>query len=430
MARASIPTILSLDRFAAIIGLNPAHFNGAAGGTIMPAAGSCGQVWYQYDWQAVDRVSRESLARAIAEAERQMASQLGYWPGPKYSVADVYRYPRHHRRDVLGNGLNVGGHPKSVRLKRGKFIQAGQRASTLVVAGTAVTYSSPDGDSYNELATITVALPAGVTDPCEVKVYFAGKGGAPAWEVRPPISKAVIGANVVATFYAWQLIDPDLWGRFPNTDGLQAIDLNAAAVYETTVDVYREFTDFSEVSAKLYWEPQASSFINGICSQCGGDGCEVCTLTVQDGCIHVREVLGGWVVPTAGSYDTDTGLWTQEPWTLCREPDLVKLFYLSGDQSDEYLNGETCEAMPEEWARLVAMLAVCKLERPLCSCKQVQTLVAEWRTDIARATADADSYGYTDEILRNPFGTRKGEVQAWKAVFGTAERRVKGGAVG
>jgi hypothetical protein len=425
MARASIRTILPLDRFAAIIGLNPAHFNGAAGGSIMPSSGSCGMVIHQYDWQAVDRVSRETIARAIRDSERELASQLGFWPGPKYEVEEVYRFPKPYRRELRGSGYDIRGMPKSIKLRHAKFLQAGRRATTVIQAGSAVVRSDPDGDTYSEMATITVPTPAAVTDACEVKAYFAGKSGKPEWEIRPAIAKVFSGVNTVLTFYSWQLIKPSLWEKFPTDQGTTALDLAASANYETTVDVYREYTDFTQPSAQFFWEPSPSTFINGICSQCSGTGCTACELTTQDGCVHVRDLHGGFVVPTPASYDETNGVWTRDAWTVCREPELVKLWYQSGDQSDEFLSGETCDPMPEEWARLVAMLTVCKLERPLCSCKSVQALVQDWRTDLSRSATGGDSYYMTDEIVRNPFGTKRGQVEAWRAVFGTAERRPK-----
>ena len=70
MSRATTPTLLSLDRYAQIMSLNPAHFSGAAGATFWPEITSCDDVWPQYSWQhQYEFVSREELAIAISEAE-------------------------------------------------------------------------------------------------------------------------------------------------------------------------------------------------------------------------------------------------------------------------------------------------------------------------------------------------------------------------
>ena len=80
MARANTPTLLSLDRFAQILGVPPAHFAGGYTATVFPVTSSCSQVWFQHAWQAADKVGREELAVAIAGAEGDIASELGYWP--------------------------------------------------------------------------------------------------------------------------------------------------------------------------------------------------------------------------------------------------------------------------------------------------------------------------------------------------------------
>ncbi|MHC4709558.1 MAG: hypothetical protein ACYTA3_03815, partial [Planctomycetota bacterium] len=84
MARASTYTLLSLDRWAAIMGINGAHFNGAAASAVMPYTDCCTDIWFQYDWQFHSRVGREELARAIAASERDIAEVLGYWPAPTW----------------------------------------------------------------------------------------------------------------------------------------------------------------------------------------------------------------------------------------------------------------------------------------------------------------------------------------------------------
>ncbi len=163
MARASTPTLLSLDRFASIFGINPVHFNGGDGDSIaiFKLQGTCNDFWPQYNWQYNDRLSREELARAIYSAEEDLARVLGYYPAPQWIAQEVHKFDRHYRRDLWSSGgLNVRGARKSINLRYGKFIQAGQRAVTLVgtatTAGLTLVYSDPDGDGFDELVTITL----------------------------------------------------------------------------------------------------------------------------------------------------------------------------------------------------------------------------------------------------------------------------------
>ena len=62
MARASTPTLLSIDRYGQLLGLNPAHLNTAANSGAMPYSDCCSDIWFQWDWQFNGRTSREALA--------------------------------------------------------------------------------------------------------------------------------------------------------------------------------------------------------------------------------------------------------------------------------------------------------------------------------------------------------------------------------
>src|SRR5688572_10128086 len=97
MARASTPTLLSLDRWARIMGLNPVHFNGASGDSVWPLTGGvCKDVWPQHSWQSPDIISREELARNIHLAERAITRALGYSPAPTWFAEEEHNFPRYH----------------------------------------------------------------------------------------------------------------------------------------------------------------------------------------------------------------------------------------------------------------------------------------------------------------------------------------------
>lgn len=434
MARASTYTLLSLDKFASLIGIMPPHFNGAKGATYFPDVNACSDVFYQYSWQHYDNIGREDVARAIKQAEGDIAAVLGYYPAPAWIEDEVHRYPQHHRRDVWQYGMqNVRGDAKSIKLDYGKFIQAGRRATTLIDADAPVVYSDEDSDGFDETATVTVATT--LTNKCELKCYFAGQAAAQEWEIRPARTVTLSGGNVIFTFWAWQLIDPDLQEFVPTTTGPTPIDIEDSASFVTTVDVYREYTDFTQASAALYWEPAAnlvaynSGIVGACCSACGGVGCQACELTTQDGCIHVRDVGLGWVVPGPATYDSDNGQWTAANSTVCRDPDMVKVWYYAGDLSQQYLRGLACDPLSQWWAEAITWLAVARIHRPFCTCNNTLTLVTEWQRDLSfTGSRQLGSFEISPADLDNPFGTRKGEVMAWKRV-GRMSKAIVGGTV-
>jgi len=413
MARADTYTLLSLDQYSSVLGIAPPHFNGAAGASIFPVGGQCDSIWHQFQFQAGDRVSREELAQAIATAEEEIARVLGFWPAPMFITNEIHPYPRHYRPELITQGLTNRGQLRSIRADYAKFISAGQRGTTFV--GTpAIIRSDADGDGFQETATVSIAT--ALTDACEVKVYFEGHAGDPEWEIRPLRSKSISGGVFTATFWIWQAIHPELWEAFPTSDGAHALDLTDAAIYETLVDVYREFVDFSLPSAHFYWEPDPVSTVSGICGSCGGSGCPSCTLQVQDGCAHVRDVHGGLLVPQPASYDATAGQWGAADWVDCREPDLVKVNYYAGDLDRKFLSGRACEPLSLYWAQAIAWLATARLSRPFCSCGTVEKLVNDLRWDTARTGADEPAYTLDPRDGANPFGTLVGEVKAWRRV--------------
>lgn len=415
------------------MGVSPVHFNGGDGNSIQifPLRANCSDFWPQYAWQYNDRLSREELARAIYGAEQDIARAVGYFPAPTWIAQEIQPIARHYRRDLWQAGArNVRGAHKSVKLQYGKFIQAGRRAVSAVEAGAAVVRTDPDGDGYSELATITSATT--LTDECEIKLYFAGKSGAPEWEIRPLLSKTITGGNVVITVNSWQLFDPALWELYPGesiqSGPFTAIDINTAGNYVTTVDVYREYNDFSQASAVFYWEPDPINS-TGFCSTCAGSGCTACSLTTQNGCLHQRgSPDAGIGVPVPGSYSASTSAWSQAAFSVCRDPDSVKVYYFCGDLAEGWLGGSTCEALSEIWAQTIAELATARLSKPPCSCNHVRARYEELRRDLAVIGRESSTI-LDPNLLSNPFGTRAGELMAWRRIQGLMPRRMGGGAI-
>ena len=419
MARASTPTLLSLDRYAAILGYPPAAFNSGVSDVIFPANLACRTI-FQHEWQDHDAVSREEIAREIDLAEQDIANYMGWWPAPRWIAQDVAMYPRFHRREYYsGQGLNVRYQLKSIKADYGKIIEPGQRAVTYISTAVAQgapcskTFSDEDGDGFDETVTIT-CTGITTTDECEIKVYFADHNGDPEWEIRPPRTRTLVGGTWTATFWAWQLIDPDLWETIPThaEGGTPPVNLDAAASYVTEVDIYREYNDPTATSAVMYWEPEPSSLSGSICG-CGGTGCVHCTLTEQEGCATIRNAELGYLTIAPGTYSDDDGAWVSAEWSVCRDPDQVKVYYYCGNLSELNRAGRRCVGLSDQWARVIAHLATARLRRPLCDCSGVSSLVDWLQEDLAVSTRESAKTVLWDD-LSNPFGTRRGEMEAYR----------------
>jgi hypothetical protein len=212
------------------------------------------------------------------------------------------------------------------------------------------------------------------------------------------------------TFWAWQLLDPDQWEALPTDAGAEAINL-VTGDYIDTVDVYRVYTDYSQHSAEFFWEPR---YYGVVCPECSNAGCPACELTVQCGCMHVRDVHRGIVVPVPSEWDSTNEQYNPQAFELCVEPDQVKLWYYAGEIGQRYLNGSTCDPLDDQLARAIAYMATARLERQWCACNNVATLAADMRIDMIKGEPDGSSYFVSDKLRDNPFGTRKGEVYAWR----------------
>src|SRR3990172_3482240 len=90
-------TLLSIHRYAKIMGISPLHF--ARGGTpglnpiIFPDHG-CNDTWFKYDWQDADKVSLWQLVHEISAAEQEIANIVGYWPAPLWFAEETRMYER------------------------------------------------------------------------------------------------------------------------------------------------------------------------------------------------------------------------------------------------------------------------------------------------------------------------------------------------
>jgi len=330
----------------------------------------------------------------------------------------VRQFPRHYRPDVyrLG-GLDVRQQRVGVKAQWGKIIAPGRRLPTWIggpsttgPATSLLEYVDLDLDGVPETARVTQTT--SVTDAREVKVYFDGHAGMPEWEIRPARTKIIAAGVFTATFWKWQFIDPDIWEALATTLGAQAIDATDVDNVVTDVDVYQITNDATQVTAQFMWEPLPTG--GNVCACCGGAGCTACQLTTQDGCLHVRDALQGQVVPTPATYSATDAEWTQVAPTCIRDPDLVTIWYYSGNYSEGWLSGADDDPLDRGWAQAIAWMATARLERPLCHCGVLTALANRLQEDLARAGEVSHNVDF--ETLANPFGTRRGEVMAWRKV--------------
>lgn len=429
MARASTATLLSLDRYAAMMGISPLHFNGAItpglDPQIFPQSG-CDGVWWQYDWQNYQQTSREHLAEMIALAEEELAEKMGYYAAPMW-IAERVKFSEIYDTNLRQSWFNSRGVVQSLNLTYKKVRALGRRLATLVATASVaaappappptdlIVYSDADGDGFIEKATITInPWPAAITDLRSVKLYFPGHSGEPEWEIRP-ITKSLAGGILTITCKSWLMIDPDLWEVYPTSEVIEPIDVTDDTHFITSVEVYQETVDPTLAPLVFGW-------VEGNCANppCSGE--------TQDGCGVILDGTSGIVRGYPASYDAATGTWPSA--TLVRTasmPDYVDVYYLAGDVSLNYERGQAVDPLSLRWAETIMWLATSRLDRPLCECGRSGAVAEKLMENMAEST-DASRYTMSLETLNNPFGTRYGEYLAWLRV-GKSSRRVLGSAV-
>lgn len=398
-------TALSIYEYATIMGISPVAFMSGSAPALFSSR-LCQDTWYQYPWQDQSSTSRDELAREILRAERDIASILGYYPGPRWEAEEQHNYPHYHRRNyVTASGRAINGLAKSLKMRFGKFIASGKRKITLVET-PAVVLTDDDGDSFEETANVTYTI----TDAALVnshKVYYADKLGDPRYEIRPAREIIVVGTTVTVKFDAWQLFKPDLLSAWPG-DGMTAIDATLAASYVSEVDVYLEEADRS-LEATMYWRSEQDS-----CS-CGSSVCPVCSNYTQIACVQqagttIQNMLS--IMPASYS----DGAFTYTYFDKGREPDRVNISYLAGDYELD-INGN--RVVPADLAKAIAYMVTARLPKPICSqCQNISDFEKWLREDLAFAQVggSGDVRFVSPEVLRAKFGTRRGEVEAWNIV--------------
>jgi len=411
-----VRTILPLARYAQIIGINPVQFMGGSAPTYFLDSG-CTDRWRQYDWQEEERVSRDALAREIQRAERDIANQLGYWPGLVWVINDHELYPKYHRRELTAlYGHTPQGLYKGVSLDWGKFVQGGTRAISFIdnasVSGGQLAYSDEDSDGFSETATIT--MPVSITDPYEVGIFYTGYGGDERYEIRPVRSKTISGGTLTVTIDSWLLFRPELLAALPGSSS-SSLDINAenSASYVPDVDVYRVYND-PEDQCTLYWDGAPGVY----CSSCSGSGCPDCDPNTQIACTSARNPDEGIVVVMpASSYDS--GTFTVGTFCTGREPDRLIANYQSGLLATPH--GNSTYEVPHELALAITYIATARLSRPLCTdCENVRQREEELKRDLSIVQRGdiGEVHFVTKEVMTCPFGTRYGELEAWRIVKG------------
>lgn len=388
--RQPVVTALSLWEWREVLGISPWEFAQLGAGYDTHQDKHCNHVFYQHQWQR-DFLSRDEIAFAIQESEALLAQELGYWPGPRYQLAERQTYTRPWVNAWRGNAVTPRGEPKAVRLSYGHFQAAGIIARSLLDDDAGVTYSARyTGDPLDELATISVtaSVIGDISDPHEIAVYFTAADRfsetiSETWRIRP-LTVVIAGNTATITGHKAQFVKPEQEeGTKPDN-----LDATVAGNFVTEVEVYRTYTDSTSTDSNPN-QGQAIWLVPPGCS----DDCEVKTGPL---CLNIHDDQLGWVKVDPA-----------QTWPYNYEPDYVEINYLAGFPRT---NGR----MDPLHARMVAYLACSMLTRTQCGCERSTRIVEHW-AELPSKQQERERPLVVDEIML-PWGARRGARYAWNQV--------------
>lgn len=425
-------SLLPLEDWRRIIGLHPFYFYNLTTASVEPRypnanpSSVCLAYIRKYSWQGADYIGRADIENAIETAEKKIRDYLGYAIAPEYRDETV-QWPRYYDHSrARFSSLDAHGEFNGVRLPFGSgYVQAvGVEALTLVgtvtTAGATLVYSDSDSDGLNDTFTITIATTE--TDPTKLAVYLAaadrlnGEAVGEKWRVRP-ISASITGGIATIKGRYWLLAKPILY------EGVlaQPLDPTIAANFVSSLMVYTRTTNpdgntVTTSQATLIWETQPC---NGWwCSDCCGE------LSYSPADSSFDPAAQGMAIARAGIRDARTGMlniggaywnattsiWSAGGFAAGHEPDRVRVRFLSGWPLED---GQVAQ----KWQTIVARLAAAEMTRPICACEPANKQVHEWAFDLARSGGNNDErFALSASDLDSPFGTRRGQVYAWREV--------------
>jgi hypothetical protein len=419
-------TGLSLEEWRMAMGWHPYHFWGMADNDALAVTAQCDAVVYGYAWQMDQIAGRYEITQAIARAEQKLLQELHYRPAPVYTEATLPWPPLGDPRMARLGPADAQGRWLPVNLPEGEVRAIGTESRTLI-GNTAVTLSDSDGDEVNDRFTATIAT--SVTDVTEIACYFVaadrlnGDEVSERYRIRP-LDVQIAGGVATIRGPAWLLVRP------VQSEGFRQApkNPNSAGVLATQIAVYRRTTDASSTAvatsqAVITWETRPC---HGWWCCCGcqdtaaayaGSPYDPAATAQAVARAGIRNARTGTVFAAEAAYDATSGTWSALDWLVCTQPDRVTVRYLAGRPLSNF-------RVDGALAQVTARLAAAELGRPICACDNANREIYRWQVDLAFSGPNDETYQIGPGDLDNPYGTRRGHVEAWR--FVQAQRRLRG----
>lgn len=403
--------LLPLYSFFEAIAYHPFHAFGIGGtGSLRPTS-ECNDIVKRYAWQATAAAGHQNVEQAIERAETKLRNWLGFSVAPHYVVETL----------PWRGGASPDGRWPTIQATEGETRAVGVETLVAISANAAVTYTDVDGDGIDDTFTVTAAT--SVTDASQIAVYFSSADRFSGWGATTALSsrwrvlpvQITISGGVVTVRGPRQLcVRPVLYEGITNV-GASGLAPDVSANFVTTLDIYQRYTGVDGTTTAtsqgvITWETRPCHGWWCCCSGCTDSSTDPAATATAVARVGIRDARTGLLTPFEAAYDSASATWAAAP--LCDWPDRVTLRYLAG-----YPLGSDGQ-MQEPFRTIVARMAAAELAQYLCGCETANRELHRYQFDLARsAGANDEAYGAVSaNDLDNPFGTRRGQVEAWKAV--------------
>lgn len=400
MANTTTQTILSLDRYAEIMGINPVAFNqGSMYPRCYTTCKECDQVWYQYAFQNPSTFSREELALLISQVEREVSRFLGaplvptytsqYFPFKVHSAAgfSTKRLERDYVPVHLGRYFSSLNGP--LAYTKVKTVSLGDDME--ILDSSDATYDSANGNCPDHIQiTVPLAdLPDGV-EYTDLRVSYADRYNSPKWEIAV-FDREISGDNALLKVKPWLAGKRSLIELYQVADDgscdVPELNMLSRDSYAESLDIFYQYHDIEEPIATFHHK-EPSQFP---------------TSETTDGYAVVDPSRKNFALAYPAQWDDTLSSWVQN--TACGSTDFSGV-------TVRYWHGYNGDITPFE--RAIAHIVTARIPENVCGCScDREEWWRMWQQDMLMRTPDGAAYIPTVAVQESVFGQRRGEVDGY-----------------
>ena len=392
---------ITLDEFRESLCINPYYFFQMGQwatdypGTIIPIRDTpCEIIVYERCHSGCTVMGRDEICRAIARADNAFEDFMGYPPALRSRSAEFYfGYMGKWCLNNTGQKPFYGG---ILQLPHNRISRLGKEELSYIetVNVNPVTLmSDTNNDNLLDTFTLTINQPVGATTD-EITLFFVesdrGKSNCCRWEIRPIAVIDNENGTFTITASSWVMAKPIAMESWSTIDIDQEIlDPSDYNIYPTELDVYRRWVDPTK-AVTICRKP-----ISCTCGKSVGDECyeteeiDACLISQTQGLIDIT-------FPPKGN----CGCCPQCAQKLC-------INYVAGDCNNE---------------ELIAHLAAAYIPGNIC-CSPSNQMIYWQQEYVAVSERGKQITTLTQAEQSNQFGTRRGQVDAYRILRGRRGNR-------